>query len=250
MRKKRTYLFSVVFSFLALSGNAQDSKKIYRTHSVYFSNEGEMIFSFANIDSDSIDFENILRWSPVFNFTRHLNYDLSRYVGLNVGLGIHNVGFIAKLPSAPDGLKKKYRTYNLGLPLGLKIGDLNQRDPFFFFGGYEIEMPIHYKEKTFHNGDKDNKISGWFSERTERFAQSLYVGIQFPQGFALKFKYYLNNFLNEDFALTKDGITLHPYAGFTANVFYFSINWFPFQDTKLRNLPIGNPDGTVVAAKW
>lgn len=239
----------IVFSVLTLSGKAQKTDDIYRTHRRYYSQEGEMIFSFANIESDTLNAENILRWSPVFNFTGHLNYDFSKYFGMDIGLGIRNVGFIAKFPNEPDNLKKKFRTYNLGLPIGIKIGDLNQKHPFFVFGGYEIEMPFHYKEKTFHNGDKDDKVSGWFSSRTDRLAQSVYAGLQFPQGFSVKFKYYLNNFFNAEYKETKDGFTYKPYAGFDVNVFYFSINWFPFQDTKLYDIPLPEPRGAM-AKNW
>lgn len=251
MNTRPFLLFFIPFLFFALSGNAQNNNnEVYRTHRFYYSQEGEMIFSFANIETDTMDIENILRWSPVFNFTGHLNYDISKYLGLDFGLGIRNVGFIAKMPDAPNDLKKKFRTYNLGLPIGIKIGDLDQKNPFFVFGGYEIEIPFHYKEKTFEDGDKTDKITGWFSDRTERFTQSVYAGIQFPQGFSLKFKYYLNNFFNEDFEKFEDGVSYKPYNGFTANVFYFSINWYPFQDTKLYDISMPESDGTVTSARW
>lgn len=252
MQMKKFLSHFCLLSFLvgSLSGNAQSGEEFYRTHRSYYSQEGEMIFSFANIESSTMSVENILRWSPVFNYTGHVNYDFSKNFGVNLGLGFRNVGFIAKFPDEPNGLKKKYRTYNLGLPIGIKIGDLHQKHPFFLFGGYELEMPFQYKEKTFENGDKTDKITGWFSNRTDRFTQSLFAGVQFPQGFSLKFKYYLNNFFNEDFTVTKDNISTKPYAGFEARVFYFSITWYPFQDSKLFEIPLDEPSGTVTSANW
>lgn len=240
-----------MFFLIPFSGKSQETETdIYRTHETYYSQETEMIFSFANIEADSANIDNILRWSPVFNFTGHLNYDVSKHFGLDAGFGIRNVGFIAKFPNEPNSTKRKFRTYNLGLPLGFKIGDLNQKHPFFLFGGYEVEMPFHYKEKKFVNGDKTDKITGWFSDRTDRFTQSVYAGIQFPKGFSLKFKYYLNNFFNEDYTEFVDGFATHPYAGVTANVFYFSINWFPFQDTKLYDIKIPESSDTVASTLW
>jgi len=240
---------SILFS-TNLSAQETNSEDNYRVGKTYFSNEGEMIFSFANIESDSMNFENILRWSPVFNFMGHLNHDVNKNFGLNIGLGLRNVGFIANIQGAENNLKKKFRTYNLGVPVGFKLGDLNQNKPFFLFAGYEIEMPFHYKEKTFEDGDKTDKITGWFSNRTERFTQSVFAGIQFPQGFSVKFKYYLDNFFNKDYIYNQDGIQTKPYAGVDVNVFYFSLTWFPFKDAKSYDVEIKNPEKTVTTFNW
>ena len=49
----------------------------------------------------------------------------------------------------------KFRTYNLGIPIGeLKSVILDDK---FLFLGYELEIPIHYKQKTFINEDKEDK---------------------------------------------------------------------------------------------
>jgi len=248
---KKIIGFSLFISFIAGTPLfAQPTDSEYRNGKFYFSSETEIIFSFANMDADSTNMDNILRWSPVFNIMGRVNYDISKHLGLDLGLGIRNVGFIAKFPEAENGLKKKFRTYNLGIPIGIKIGDLNQKDPFFLFGGYELEMPFHYKEKTFENGDKTEKVTGWFSDRTERFTQSVYAGIQFPQGLSLKFKYYLDNFFNPDYKLYKDNIATQPYAGLDVHVFYFSITWFPFRDTKSYEMDIPQHQEAIYSSKW
>ena len=113
--------------------------------------------------------------------------------GLWNGLAVRNVGYIISDYTDPsDNLsyKKKFRSYNLGIPLGIKIGNL---DRIFFYGGYEIELAMAYKEKTYENGDRINKITGWFSNRQELFQHGFLAGIQFPYGANLKFKYYLDN---------------------------------------------------------
>jgi hypothetical protein len=138
----------------------------------------------------------------------------------------------------------------------VKLGDLEQNNPFFFFGGYELEMPFHYKQKRFEDGDKVNKITGYFSKRTERFTQSVYAGVQFRNGFSLKFKYYLDGFFNQDFEEFRDQpdgsrIAVKPYKGFDANVFYFSISWYPFQDSKLLvNTKDSEQEDTVTTLKY
>jgi hypothetical protein len=232
-----------VFAF-AISATAQESSNEYTPGNSYVSFEGEMIFSFAEFDTpDGVDVEQNMRWSPVFNMAWHYNYDVSDHFGLNAGLGFRNVGFIVKGDNLdPEDLdidRKKYRTYNLGIPLGFKAGRLDQENPLFLFAGYEMEFPFHYKEKEFDGGDKLRKRTDWFSDRTESFQQSVFVGVQLPDGFSLKAKYYLTGFFDSDFSETitvdntTDEIVVKPYEDFNAQVFYFSITWFPFQDLEL-----------------
>lgn len=237
-------LTSLLLSFICVSAWSQkeDRNSDYRNGRFYSSSETEFIFSFANVEMDSINHDNALRFSPVFNLTYRLNYDVTKFLSFDIGLGLRNVGFILNIIDNENDLKKKYRTYNFGLPVGIKIGDLNQKNPFFLFAGGEIEMPFHYKEKTFENGDKTGKITGWFSKRTDLFAQSVYAGVQLPQGFSIKFKYYLNNFFNKDFSIFAHEKPIKPYSGMDVNVFYFSITWFPFKDVKSVEKEIAKPD--------
>jgi hypothetical protein len=151
------------------------------------------------------------------------------------------VGFIASFENAENGVspnidRRKFRTYNLGLPVGFKIGKLHQSKPFFLFAGYELEVAMQYKQKEFDGSDKVNKTTAWFSDRTEIFQQSLYGGIQFPGGYAVKFKYYLTEFFDDSYTQqqTVNGITqtVRPFENFNANVFYFSLEWYPFRSLK------------------
>jgi hypothetical protein len=234
----RQYLVFAILGLTVLTATAQQSQTTqsndYRAKEWYFSQEGEMIFSFASFDvPDGSNVEQNMRWSPVFNIAGHANYDISNNFGLNIGFGVRNVGFIAKTDVEGVEIDRvKYRTYNLGIPIGFKIGDLNQKKPFFLFAGYEFELPIHYKQKEFDGSDKVNKITGWFSDRSADFHNSLYAGIQFPQGVSLKFKYYLTEFFDPDFTQTVDGVQIRPFENFNANVFYFSITAYPFRDLK------------------
>ena len=221
MNKIKILLVVGMFAFMANIANAQ-----VRT---YATTGGEIIFSFADIDNNDINPDNIIRFSPVFNLQVFGNFDFGKNFGLLAGGTIRNVGFING-NTDPDnsGIKKKYRTYNLGIPVGFKVGDVNK---FFFFGGYEIEFPFHYKEKTFVNGVKqDNKISTWFTSRVPTFYNSVFAGIQFPYGLNLKFKYYFTNFFNEGFTETVNSEDVMPYQGYKANVFYFSLSFALFQN--------------------
>ncbi len=242
MTSSKTLLtfFTVLLSVFTLNSKAQDTPPPKSNHIIkklYVSQETEMIFSFANIDADSMNFDNIMRWSPVFNLMAHFNYDFSENFGVNLGVGFRNVGFIAETKGGEDGnddLKTKFRTYNFGFPVGFRVGNLDQYRPMFFYGGYEFEVPFHYKEKPFINGDKqkDEKITAYFSDRVNPTTQALFAGVQFPQGFNVKFKYYLDEFFNQNYEKFEGNTSYKPYEGMDVNVFYFSITWYPFQSTK------------------
>jgi hypothetical protein len=225
---------TIIAFFALLSSQAFSQSK------TYFSAGGEIIFSLAAIDHTNEYYPegnsegNILRFSPFFCLQTNFNYDFTKNVGSYLGLSVRNIGFIydqykvqnPEVPTETKMLKKKFRTYNLGLPVGLKIGLL---DKVFVYGGYEIEFPITYKEKTFDGDHKDDKFTVWFSDRVEQFQHGFFAGIQLPYGANLKFKYYLSNFHNMDY-VNNDGVK--PYEGLKANVFYFALSFNPFKNMR------------------
>jgi hypothetical protein len=218
-----------LIAFILVAGTtvfAQDGKKIYTTTS------GELIFSFANITDNGSEEGSVLRFSPVVNIQNWVNIDKTENFGLFTGLSVRNVGFIYDVPNNSPvkydypnetNVRKKFRTYNLGIPIGIKLGNLSDK---FVFVGYELEIPLNYKEKTFINDDKEDKDNIWFSNRVNTFNHSLMAGVQLPYGATLKFKYYLTNFFNKDFeASNGQGGTIKPYENVDANVFYFSLSF-------------------------
>lgn len=210
--KSRIFLF--VFAVLAGTVYAQDAKKVYTTTS------GELIFSFANITQNGNEEGSVLRFSPVVNIQNWVNIDKTENFGIFTGLSVRNVGFIY---DESETVRKKYRTYNLGIPIGVKIGNLSDK---FVFVGYELEIPVHYKEKTFINEDKEDKDNIWFSSRVNTFNHSLMAGVQLPYGATLKFKYYLTNFFNKKYTASDDqGVSYKPYENLDVNVFYFSLSF-------------------------
>ncbi len=225
---KHFYSLTVFCIFFTISGVSQTE--------TYFTSGGEMIFSFANIDDNGSSESSIMRWAPCFNVQSMVNADLNKHFGLFSGLAVRNVGYIYgkykvynfDRSMQADGnyttYKKKFRSYNLAIPLGIKFGNLEK---MFFYAGYEVELPFLYKEKTFENGDKINKITGWFSNRMNMFQHGFLVGIQFPYGMNLKFKYYLSNFHNQDYT---DNNGFKPYENLTANIFYFSLSSYLFKN--------------------
>jgi hypothetical protein len=216
-----------VFSFSFTIQCFSQSKE--RLSKAYVTSGGELIFSLASIEQNGNKESATLRFSPAVNFQVMINKDLSKNFGLFTGLALRNVGYIMNGYIDSNGLqyKKKFRSYNIGIPFGLKVGNL---DKTFFYAGYEIEFPITYKEKTYDGGDKIDKITGWFSNREETVQHGFFVGIQFPYAVSLKFKYYLSEFHNRDFE-TNAGVK--PYAGLKSNIYYFSLSFFLFRNLDL-----------------
>jgi len=225
----KNLLFLLVFSTLfTVTGNCQPKS--------YVTSGAEMIFSFASItDSRTNSTPNsLMRWAPVLNLQSMYNHDMSSKVGLFTGIAVRNVGYIydnyldeSKSLETDVYVKKKFRSYNLGLPVGIKVGNL---DKLFFYAGYEVELPFLYKEKTFDDGDKIDKITGWFSPRQEMFQHGFLAGIQFPHGLNLKFKYYLSEFHNQSYT---DSQGNKPYNGLESHVFYFSLSSYLFQNMSM-----------------
>lgn len=206
--------FLIILSVACFSSLVSEAQK----RPVYTTTSGEWIFSFANMNQNGSDISSIIRFSPVFNFQNVANFDRSDKFGFTAGLAFRNVGFIYNDPSIAS-TKYKWRTYNVGIPVGIKIGNM---DKTFVYGGYELEIPVNTKEKVFVN-DTKTKSNEWFSKQTNQFQSSVFVGIQMPYGGNLKFKYYLTNFFNKDYTLAAGS---KPHSDFNVNIFYFSLNFF------------------------
>ena len=191
----------------------------------YLTSGMEIIFSEATInDTQNPDASSTLRFAPIISGQSMLNIDMSEKFGLFTGLAYRNVGYIYDSYTTRDPqaeittpIKKKFRTYNIGIPVGIKLGNLNN---LFFYGGYEIEFPFVYKEKTFNTADeKEQTDVYWFSNRSENIQQSWLVGVQLPYGMNIKFKYYFTEFHNQNF----EANGVKPYAGLNSKIWYISL---------------------------
>jgi hypothetical protein len=214
--KRLLIIFTAIFIWFNISAQSK----------TYWSSGGEMLFSFANISDNGTSGGSVLRWAPVINLQGTFNSDFNQNLGVFTGLAVRNVGYIYDNYHVrnTDGTfgeeyKKKFRSYNIAVPVGIKFGDL---DNIFFYAGYEVELPFLYKEKTFDQGDKIDKITGWFSNRQEMFQHGIIAGVQFPYDFTLKFKYYFSEFHNQDFT---DSEGKKPYSGLESHVMYFSLGY-------------------------
>lgn len=226
--------------------NNNKKEGIYRTSS------GELIFSLVDMEVNGETVDPVLRFSAFFHFMEQWNFDIGDHFGFQAGIAMRNVGFItrddpiriqehADLIDGDDEVDIKRRSYSLGIPIGLKIGKLN--NGAFFFGGVEPELMFHYKEKLFVNGDKDDKYNEWFSDRVNLINPSVYAGIQFKGGINLRFKYYLLDFLNTDYEEVMNGKPNFPYENVSSQMFYISVSAGLLPDSR-REEPVLPEDRT------
>lgn len=230
--KLKYSLFPLLLCLLQLSAFAQDSTEFnimhfdrYPTHhrKAYMTWGGDgPLLSFGNIKEAGEHVKNIPRFTLFFNVGHNFNYDFGNNFGIFTGLNLKNIGLITK--DDQDSVKLKRRVYTLGIPIGIKIGDL-RRGRFFIFAGGSYDLAFNYKEKKFIDGDKVDKFNEWFSDRTAILMPSLFAGIRVSPGFGLKIQYYPNNFFNRDYKQTVNGVTTQPYKDLESKMFFATLSY-------------------------
>jgi len=220
---KKIYITLFLFSFI-LSASFGQTKTVTKEDKPYFTSGGEWIFSTGTLQNNN----NVLRFSPVINLQNLLNFDQSESFGWFTGVNIRNVGFIFDESAS---VRKKVRNYNLGIPVGIKLGHMDDR---FFFAGYELDIAMNYRERTFVDEVRLDPFNVWFSDRVNTLQHAVFRGYTLPRGTSIKAKYYLTSFFNQGFTATDtNGGTFRPYAGLDANIFYVSLNFDLFKKWEL-----------------
>lgn len=156
---------------------------------IYVASAGETIFSWGNVDAGVENLNNIVRFTPFFNYGEQVHFEFNNVLGFYTGLDIRNVGIISH---TAEGYKIKERSYGLGVPLVVKIGDFGKNTNIGLGG--ELEAMFAWKRKVF-SGSNKSKETAWFSDNVNIFNPSLLAEVKFSQGFYLRYKYYLNDFL-------------------------------------------------------
>jgi hypothetical protein len=156
-----------------------------------------------------------LRFSYILNFGFTFNFNLGRHFGLYTCIDIKNIGFIEKLN---NGDIAKRRVYNVGAPVGIKVGNMTRKGHYIFLGG-GADAPINYKEKKFVIRNQKAKFNEWFSSRTPAIMPYVFAGACVSKGVTLKAQYYPRNFLNPDFTTNN----AKPYAGYDVHLILLSI---------------------------
>lgn len=172
----------------------------------------DAIFSACLID-DTLQSEVIPRYSSWVHFSQTWHFDVSKNIGFFAGYGVTNNGFIVRYNDSLQ-TKNKHRTYQLGVPAGLKFGNFDEVKPFYFFAGASIDWAFHYKEKLFYDDDKIAKFSEWFSHRVNPLQPSIFIGIALPNRYAIKIQYYFMDYMNSAFTENVGGVSIRPYGHF------------------------------------
>lgn len=227
---KIQFLFLLLFCSSALSfGQTQ----------VYSITTGELLYQWGDISfTDSYEKANTqneqlnspMRFTMFFHLGYNLHMDFNDKFGIYTGFAIRNVGLTSneRLLRA-DGKVQDYkilrRSYNLGVPFALKLGSFSNNT--YVFAGGEVELQFAYKEKVWDSHNRSGtkkKYTEWFGDQTNRFVTAGFVGVQFPKGFNVKFKYYFTDFLNHDYKSPNNQIRdLRRYA--SSNIMYVSMSW-------------------------
>jgi hypothetical protein len=158
----------------------------------------------------------VARFSYFINWGFTFNFNLSRHFGVYTGIDLKNIGFIEH--DNISGMTIKRRTYNVGAPVGVKIGNMGLKRWYFFMGG-GADIPVNYKQKTYALRNQKQKFNEWFSDRTPQVMPYIFAGIAVNRGVTVKAQYYPNNFINPDFATNGT----HPYAGYDVHISMLSL---------------------------
>ena len=158
-----------------------------------------------------------LRFSYFLNLGATFNFNFSRHIGAYTGLDIKNIGYIESY----NGFTYKRRTYNIGAPIGIKVGNMAPKGTYVFLGG-GAEIPIEYKEKIFQIKSQKTKINEWLSNRTPLVMPYVFAGVAINRGYTFKVQYYPTNFMNPDYTDSKGN---QPYAGTEAHLILFSLGF-------------------------
>ena len=226
---KRIILIAI--AVMMLTCGKINAQKVYTTTS------GEMIFSGGTLEftgaymsqnPQAMISDAPVRFTAAFHFTQLWHIDFGTNVGMFTGASVRNVGMISNevLDNGQgyDDYKIIRRVYTGGIPLALKIGAFDKN--LYVYGGGEVEFAFHYKEKYWNSHERSGsktKTTAWFGSQTNTVLPSVFAGVQLPRGANVKFKYYLNDFLNHDYTDKHFVSDLTRYK--SSQMWYVSLSW-------------------------
>jgi hypothetical protein len=182
-----------------------------------------LAYSPANISTNGFALENKMRFSLFFHVQHQNHYNFNKYFGIYTGWALINVGFINKLPIlGSTDAEIRQRSYSIGIPLALKIGNMERGN--YIALGVEEEYMFVYKRKVYYAGEKGVFVS-WFSRDVNQLNPSVFAEIHFHHGFYIRAKSYLMDFLsdrNVQFYLPQSPILVN-YQATKSSLAYLSI---------------------------
>lgn len=205
---------------------------VFVPRKIYFSNSFDGALITMGIDNGTFPLNagvpttvSTPRFTYFLNTGFNLNYDFGHNVGLFTGLGLKNIGFIEKIKPVDSTIKR--RVFAVGLPLGIKVGNLKKKTYGFIGGG--IDFPLNYREKGYIRRGNKTKFNEWLSDRTPSTMTYVFAGVSASPGIYLKVQYYPGNFLNPNYSETivQNGaiVNSRPYALHNVSLLMFSIGF-------------------------
>lgn len=229
MQKPKPHLLLIGAMIIFFSSTSSAQLNFYRT------NGAEIIFSGADVSFNGTDVNTNMRFTAFFHGQQMFNMDVASFLGFYTGFGIRNIGLITDDLYQNMGFlgvdeqhldwnkqtKIKRRSYALSFPAAIKIG--NMKKQVFAYAGASYEWMFHYKQKLFIDGEK-YKFSEWASDRVNAWIPSFFAGLQFPGGMNLKFKMYMDDFLNPGFTGIDFGENVDYSTFGSTNIYYISFS--------------------------
>jgi len=189
-------------------------------HTRYYANGPEFIFSGSDFSNPDIDSKPVVRFSGFYNwgFFKHNNF--TPHFGMLSGIEVRNIGIINSFSKTPNSeeFKLKQRAYTIGIPIGLKLGNMDKLT--FLYGGVSFDLALTYKEKKIVDGEKQYTKTAWFSKKINTFLPSAFLGFQFKTGHTISMRYYIKNFLNTSY--TENNVRI--YEGTQSHIFNLSVS--------------------------
>jgi hypothetical protein len=198
------------------------NKNPHPINKFYVATGGELIFAFGDQRTDSLQFENKLRFSLFPHIQQQYHFNFNKALGFYTGISFINVGFRHNISTSSTTFELRQRSFSFGVPLALKIGNMKNGN-YIALGG-SAELMIRYKYKIYYN-DKKEKYADWFSDKVNLFNPSLFVDIRNKTGGYIRFKYYLGDFLSatsSTFILPTTSTSVS-FAPTQSSLFYISI---------------------------
>jgi hypothetical protein len=196
---KSTFILAILLTFTGTSQaqtDTTDAVKLVRKKLYWSSTFDMFVFSSSIMEKAPASSQlTTVRFTYFPNIGFNFNYDISKHVGLFTGINMKNIGFTEKIAISDSTIKRRVLT--LGIPLGIKFGNINKHS--FAFAGGGVDVPFNYKQKGYiRRGNKD-KFNEWFSDRTPAIMPYIFAGFCYSPGISIKLQYYPVNFLNNTF---------------------------------------------------
>jgi len=195
------YVVLIIFASSLCDAQAQNLVPVpTKTKSVYSTLVADLAIQFANKQLKTEDETEITARTIVFtNFTNFTHFNFGNNFGLVPGMGLRNIGVSARDEHIDDKIYKRtvHRVYTLNASLAVKLGSFSKH--CFVYGGGEYDMAFHFRQKLKTYSNSKKKQGEWFSNATDRFLPSVFIGVQLPKGLNLKCSYYFNDFFNKNY---------------------------------------------------